>query len=100
MNQQNENKKRPKTIKKEVHEKIGVRESGIIRITFREKLKNPKNIRRSILVLILCTLIGLIPGKSMGIFIGILVGFIISLIWIFFGGTTEIEREKETERRF
>ncbi|MBA7644621.1 hypothetical protein ES703_52365 [subsurface metagenome] len=100
MNKQKENQEKPKTIKKKVHEKIGVGESGIIRVTFKEKLKNPKNIRRSILMLILCTLIGLLFGEIMGIIIGVLVGFIISLIWIFFGGPTEIEREKETERRF
>lgn len=70
MNKQNENQKKPKTIKKKVHEKIGIRESGIIRTTFIERVKVPKNIRRSILILILCTLIGFLPGNVVFIPIG------------------------------
>lgn len=100
MNKQKENQEKPKTIKKKVHEKIGIRESGIIRTTFIERVKVPKNIRRSILILILCTLIGFLPGNVVFIPIGTLIGFIVSLLWSFFGGPTEIEREKETERRF
>ena len=98
MNNQKESPKKPKTlIIKVINEKIDVGESGIIRTTFIERVKVPKNIRRSILMLILCTLIAELFGKM---FIGVLAGFIISLIWIFFGGPTEIEREKVTEGRF
>lgn len=100
MNNQNENQKKPKLLKMKVHEKIGIRESGIIRSTFKEKLKNRKNIRRSILILIFCTLLGLLPGNIMWIPIGTFVGFIISIIWFYYGGPTETEREREVERRF
>lgn len=100
MKNQKYKQKKPKIYKIKRHEKIGVRESGIIRSTFKEKLKNRKNIRRSILILIFCTLLGLLPGNIMWMPIGTFVGFIISIIWFYYGGPTETEREKEVERRF